>query len=195
MTMTLPPRRFARPKPPGPQPMHWTCEEFHRLGDLGVFEGRHAMLIDGVILEEGPMNPPHAVTLELVETAVRTAFGAGWRVRNQSPLVFGLDVDPEPDLAVIAGSPRDVANHPTTADLVIEVADTSLAFDTDDKRRLYAQAGIREYWVVDVNGRKLIVYREPKNGDFASTVIFDAAAVVSPLANPTAEVRVAELFL
>ena len=52
--------------------------EFHRFGDLGVFEGRRAMLIDGVILEEGPMNPPHAITLGLVEEAIRTAFGAGW---------------------------------------------------------------------------------------------------------------------
>ena len=59
-----------RPALAGPRPMRWTCAEFHRFGDMGVFEGRRAMLIDGVILEEGPMNPPHAITLELVEEAI-----------------------------------------------------------------------------------------------------------------------------
>jgi hypothetical protein len=68
----------ARAATGGPRPVSWTCAEFHRFGDMGVFEGRRAMLIDGVILEEGPMNPPHAITLELVEGAIRTAFGTGW---------------------------------------------------------------------------------------------------------------------
>jgi hypothetical protein len=128
---------------------------------MGVFEGRRAMLIDGVILEQGPMSPPHAITLGLVEEAVRTAFGAGWWLRQQLPLVLGQDTDPQPDLAVVPGRPRDYAGHPTTADLVVEVADSSLSFDTNDKRLLYARAGIRDYWVVDVNGRRLLVYRDP----------------------------------
>jgi hypothetical protein len=89
-----------------------------------MFEGRRAMLIDGVILEEGPMNPPHAITLELVEQTLRGVFGAGWRIRSQSPLVLGQDIDPEPDFAIIAGSVRGSVGHPTTANLVIEVADT-----------------------------------------------------------------------
>src|SRR5713226_3496183 len=102
-TATLPSPALA---PIGPQPVRWTYVEFHRFGDMGVFEGRRALLIDGVILEEGPMNPPHAITLELVEEAIRTAFGAGWRIRSQSPLVLGQELDPEPDCAVIAGTAR-----------------------------------------------------------------------------------------
>jgi Uma2 family endonuclease len=175
--------------------VRWTCAEFHRFGDLGVFEGRRAMLIDGVILEEGPMNPPHAITLELVGEALRTAFGAGWRFRSQSPLVLGQDLDPEPDFAVIAGTPRGSSGHPTSADLVVEVADSSLAFDTNEKRRLYAAAGIREYWVVDVSGRRLLVYRDPQAGDYASQLAFGPAEAVSPLAAPPAAVRVADLLV
>lgn len=144
MTMTLTPPRIARPKPPGPQPVLWTCEEFHRLGDLGVFEGRHAMLIDGVILEEGPMNPPHAQTIGMLQTALPLAFGAGWWMRIQLPLVLGQEIDPEPDFAVVPGSPRDYSDHPTTAELVVEVADASFDFDTNEKRKLYAKAGIRD---------------------------------------------------
>ena len=181
--------------PAGPRPLRWTCGEFHRFGDMGVFEGRRAMLIDGVILEEGPMNPPHAITLELVEETLRTTFGTGWRIRSQSPLVLGQDLDPEPDLAVIAGTPRGSGGHPTMADLVIEVADSSLNFDTNEKRLLYAKAGIREYWVVDVNGRRLLVYRDPQASDYATQQALGPADAVSPLAAPAAVLRVADLLM
>ena len=102
-TITVP---SSRPSLAGPRPLRWTCAEFHRFGDLGVFEGRRAMLIDGVVLEQGPMNPPHAITLGLVAEALRTAFGDGWRFRSQSPLILGQDLDPRPDFAVITGRPR-----------------------------------------------------------------------------------------
>jgi Uma2 family endonuclease len=173
----------------------WTCAEFHRFGDLGVFEGRRAMLIDGVVLEEGPMNPPHAITLELVEETLRIAFGIGWRFRSQSPLVLGQHLDPEPDFAVLAGTPRGSSGHPTTADLVVEVADSPLDFDTNQKRLLYARASIREYWVVDINGRRLLVYRDAQAGDYAIQQTLGPADAVSPLAAPAATVRVADLLV
>lgn len=191
-TISLP---SSRPAPAGPRPLRWTCAEFHRFGDMGVFEGRRAMLIDGVILEEGPMNPPHAITLELVEEALRAAFGAGWRFRSQSPLVLSQDLDPEPDFAVIAGTSRGSSGHPTMADLVVEVADSSLDFDTNEKRLLYARAGIRDYWVVDINGRRLLVYRDPQAGDYTSQKVLGPADAVSPLAAPAATVRVADLLM
>jgi Uma2 family endonuclease len=190
--MLLPSSRAALA---GPRPLLWTCAEFHRVGDMGLFEGRRAMLIDGVILEEGPMNPPHAITLELVEEALRAAFGPGWRIRIQSPLMLGQQLDPEPDLAVIAGTPRGSAGHPTTADLVVEVADSSLDFDTNDKRLPYARAGIRDYWVVDINGRQLLVYRDPQAGDYATQQTLRATDTVSPVALPAAVVPVAVLLL
>ena len=189
-TMLLPTPRTAQSVP---RPLHWTCAEFHRFGDMGAFEGRHAMLIDGVIWEEGPMNPPHAITLELVEAALRTVFGSGWRIRSQSPLVLGEDLDPEPDFAVVAGAPRGSTGHPTTADLVVEVADSSIDFDTNDKRLLYAKAGIREYWVVDINARRLLVYRNPQTGDFANQQSLGSGDTITPLAS-TGAVQVADLL-
>ena len=191
-TMSLPSSQAALA---GPRPVRWTCAEFHRFGDMGVFEGRRAMLINGVILEEGPMNPPHAITLELVEDALRNAIGVGWRFRNQSPLVLGQTLDPEPDFAVIAGTPRGSSGHPTTADLVVEVADSSLDFDTNEKRLLYARAGIRDYWVVDINGRSLLVYRDSQAGDYAIQQALGPADAVYPLAMPAAVVRVADLLV
>ena len=140
------------------------------------------------------MNPPHAITLELVEEVLRIVFRTGWRIRSQSPLVLGQDLDPESDFAVIAGTARGSAGHPTTADLVIEVSDSSLDFDTNQKRLLYARAGISEYWVVDGNGRRLLVYRDPQAGDYAAQQALGPADVISPLAAPAAMVRVADLL-
>jgi Uma2 family endonuclease len=162
---------------------------------MGLFEGRRAMLIDGVILEEGPMNPPHAKSLGLVEEALRKAFGAGWWLRHQSPLVLGQDIDPQPDLAVVTGHPRDYEHHPSTAELVVEAADSSLEFDLNEKRLIYAKAGIREYWVVDINGRRLLVFRDPHGGDYATRQILQATDTISPLALPAAVVRVADLLV
>src|SRR5262245_8837564 len=89
-----------------PQPKRWTCKEFHQLGDMGWFEGKRAILINGEILEMPGPKPPHATATTLVDAVLRAVFGAPqYFVRPQMPLVFGLSTDPEPDIAVIAGSP------------------------------------------------------------------------------------------
>lgn len=196
------PGHIATPVPPGPpRNLRWTVDQFHYLGDLGMFEGRRAWLVDGVIVEEGPMNPPHRIALELSEEALRAAFGSGWRVCNQMPLVLGQTTDPEPDLAVIAGSPRGATSHPSTAALVVEVSDSSLRYDTTTKLSLYAAGRIADYWVLDVAGRQLLVFRDPQPDaaqphgyGYTTQLVLGPADTVSPLAAPTAVVRVADLL-
>src|ERR1700722_1419095 len=113
------PQTIATPISSGPpRNLLWTVDQFHYLGDLGMFEGRRAMLIDGVIVEEGPMNPPHRIALELTTEAMRAVFGTGWRVCVQMPLALGQTTDPCPDVAVIAGSARGTSSHPTSAALI-----------------------------------------------------------------------------
>lgn len=178
-----------------PRPMRWTCAAFHRVGDLGLLEGRRPLLIDGVLLEQGQMSPPHAVALGLVVAALRASLGADWRLRQQMPLVLADDTDPMPDLAVIAGPIRGATGHPATADLVVEVADTSLRFDTTEKRGLYAAASIADYWILDVNGRVLLVFRDPVPGHgYATALTLGPNDTVAPLAAPDASVRVADLL-
>ena len=109
--------------------------------------------------------------------------------------MLGQQLDLEPDLAVVPGRPRNYTGHPTTAVLIVEVADSSLNFDTHAKRLLYAKAAIGEYWVVDVSGRRLLVYRDPQGGDYASQQTLGPTDVVSPLATPAATVRVADLLV
>lgn len=182
----------------GPAAKVWTVDQFHYLGDLGMFEGRRAMLVHGEILEEGPMNPPHAVAGEKTEDAVRAAFGPGWRYRVQKPLVFGLWIDPEPDVAVIRGVPT-LGPHPTTAELVVEISDSSLTYDLTTKAELYATAGIADYWVLDVDGRQLHVFRDPQpipdgGAAYRDRTVHGPADTVAPLAAPGAAVRVADLL-
>lgn len=184
-----------------PRPLTWTCKQFHMLGDMGVFEGARPMLIDGHLLEQGMMNPPHAKAMSKTHRRLQKVFELGWHLRGQSPLVFGLELDPMPDLAAIAGSEDDYADHPTTAALVVEIADSSLKFDTTEKMSLYAAAMIPEYWVLDLTGRQLIVYRDPvadptapHGGTYRTALTVPATGSVNPLANPTASVAVADLL-
>jgi Uma2 family endonuclease len=192
------PAASAAPAPPAPpalpRPFRWTCAEFHRAGEAGVFEGRRPVLIDGVILEQGPMNHPHAIAVELTMIALQAVFAIGWRVRVQLPLVIDLFTDLFPDFAVVAGSPRDLPGHPATAALVVEVSDTTLHFDTNEKLALYARAGVPEYWVLDLNSRRLLVFRDPHGTAYRFQQTYGETNVVSPLAAPTATIRVADLL-
>jgi Uma2 family endonuclease len=160
------------------------------------------MLIRGVLLEQGPMNPPHATALELLVEVLRTAFGPGWRTRSQLPLVLGQDTDPFPDVAMVAGNPRTApAAHPTTAALVVEVSDTTLNYDLTEKAELYATANIPEYWVLDLNARQLHVFRDPAPlpANLAAVAYrthntFNPSDTVSPLAAPNSTITVSDLL-
>ena len=179
----------------------WTADEFNHLGSLGFFEGRRPFLIDGVIWEQGPMNEPHADGVVLLNGVLQAAFGPNWTVRVQLPLNIDAMANPFPDLAVVAGGFR--ANlgrpHPTTADLVAEVSDTTFTTDTTVKAERYARAGIPEYWVLDLEGRQLLVCRDPAPHPVGGHVYrtqwtLGPADTVSPLAAPNATIRVADLL-
>jgi len=109
------------------------------------------------------------------------------------------DSEPEPDLAVLRGSPRDwLADHPSTAALVVEIADTSLRFDRVVKGRVYAAAGIADYWIVNLRDRVIEVYREPIRGvrraRYASAHVTHPGETLTPLAAPGARITVDELL-
>jgi Uma2 family endonuclease len=129
----------------------------------------------------------------------RAAFGTGWRFRVQLPLVLGLDTDPMPDFAMVAGNPRDSSAHPTTAALVVEVSDTTLALDLTEKAEFYATAGIADYWVLDLEGRRLLVFRDPGSlpdgaRAYRTHLTLGPSDSVSPLAAPGATICVKQLL-
>ena len=173
------PTQLTRPPAASPPVRHvWTVAEFHRVNSTGVWAGRRPVLLRGVIWEQGPMNPPHATILALALAELQRLFQAGWYVRVQVPLVLSLDTDPVPDLAVVAGKPLDfLAAHPTAAALVVEVSDTTLAQDLTEKAELYAEAGVADYWVLDINARVLHVLRDPRVIAAGGHRYFDARAL------------------
>jgi Uma2 family endonuclease len=171
------------------------------MAGMGWFTGRRPFLLDGVIMEQGPMNPAHAMGVLLVEAALRAVFGSGWVIRGQLPLAIDEHNDPFPDFAVVQGSPRDFPGvHPTTAALVVEVSDTTLQLDLTEKAERYATAGVPEYWVLDLTARELTVLRDPQPlpkglgaTAYRTRLTFRVGDHVSPLAVP-ASVAVAELL-
>ncbi len=186
----------------GPQPYRWTCDEYRTLRGAGRFNDRRVMLIDGVILIMPLPDPPHNLSVGLIDDWLRIVFTAGYHVRNQMAFDVGTRNDPGPDLAVVAGSRRDLASRQaTSAVLVVEVADSSLDLDTTTKAELYATAGVPDYWVIDLENRQLLIFRDPEplpSGlgatAYRTRMSFQPAATVTPLANPAATVRVADLL-
>ena len=198
--LTHPAPLQGQPAPVGPRPHRFTVTEFHRLNAMGLFAGRRPFLLNGVIWEQGPMEAPHGNGVERTD-AVRAAFGPGWRFRVQLPLVLGQEVDPMPDIAVVAGALTGSPDHPTTAVLVVEVSDTTLRVDVTEKAEQYATAGIQEYWVLDLNGRQLLVFRNPiplppglAATAYSQQKSYGPADRVSPLAAPNASILVGDLL-
>lgn len=193
----------STPTPPsGPQPYRWTCDEYRALRGAGRFNDRRVMLIDGVILIMPLPDPPHNLSVGLVDDWLRMVFASGYHVRNQMAFDVGTQNDPGPDLAVVAGSRRDLATQQaTSAVLVVEVADSSLDLDSTTKAELYATAGVPDYWVIDLENRKLLVFRDPvplPSGlgatAYRTRQSFNPNDTVTPLANPAAAVKVADLL-
>ncbi len=200
--------KVVRPKPGSrrrpmadeePRPIKWTREEYYRLGDAGYFRGQRVQLIEGSVIQMSPQKNAHSVSLLLTCDLMKALFGSTRTVRYQLPLTLSDVSEPEPDVAIVTGKPRDWSDHPTTADLVIEISDSTLKFDLTDKAALYAQAPIPEYWVVDLVHRQLIVHRQPKRprsgaARYDEVTVYEAGAVVKPLAKPRASVKVADLL-
>ncbi|MEM6552069.1 MAG: Uma2 family endonuclease [Planctomycetota bacterium] len=153
--------RAAQPVEREAAPMKWTREQYYAAGEAGVFTGRRVELIGGTIVEMAPQKNTHAVCVGLLQGLFTRLYGDACWVRMQLPLRIKEVSEPEPDVAVVTGSPRDYDEHPDAALLVVEASDSTLAYDRGAKASLYAAGGIEEYWVVNLIERVLEVYRSP----------------------------------
>lgn len=182
-----------------PRPFRFTREQYYQLGRLGFFDGKRVERIRGEIIEMSPVGWPHVVACRKTAQALeRTFAGIGWVSRNEQPISLS-DSDPQPDVMVVAGQFEDYSDHPTTALLVVEVADTTLVRDTTAKAELYATDGISDYWVIDIENRRLLVFRDPApitagGHSYRTHLTLGPADTVAPLAAPAAAVAVADLL-
>src|SRR5262249_29672145 len=141
--------------------------EYECLVERGLFEPDDRVeLIDGLLVVREPQSAPHLVALQLAQRALQRASGAGGTVRPPGPAASDEAPEPEPDLAVVPGAPRDyVGGHPARPALVVEVSVTRLDFDREYKASLYARAAIVDYWIVNLVDRVVEVRRRPITSD------------------------------
>jgi Uma2 family endonuclease len=193
---------MARALEHGAKARRWRRVEYERLVDLGVFAGERLELLDGVLIAREPQGSPHAAIATTVGQILAAAFGAGWHTRLHSPLALGDFSEPEPDVAVVAGEPKDyIAAHPSSAALVVEVADSSLRLDRRFKAGIYARAGLPEYWIVNLVDRVLEVHRAPQapadaeeDWSYRSMEVLRPPSHATPLAAPHTSIPVADLL-
>jgi Uma2 family endonuclease len=175
--------------------VHWTLSDYDRMIEAGLFDGavrRRVELVYGEVCEMTPIGPLHLeAVMRLSEWSYGSVPAGRARVLVQGPIgIPELESVPEPDIAWVV--PRDYSrSRPTAAEvlLVIEVAESSLAYDRGAKADLYAAAGIAEYWVVDLPAQVVEVYREPVAGHYRSLHTFSGDDEVRPLCFPEVVLR------
>ena len=182
----------------------WTRDEFWKLHEAGIFGSDRYELIGGEIVTKMTQSNWHAIGLDLTRDALAAAFGPNYWVRVQNSLDLSPLSVPDPDIAVTPGTVRQQRGqraNPTSALLIVEVSDTTLATDRGRKASLYAAAGIADYWILNIADSVLEVRRDPRpdaTQDFgfgyASLATLTAADFATPISAPAARIAVADLL-
>ena len=173
----------------------WTLADYHDMINAGLFEGRHIELLNGLIVEMPPEGPEHADSSTVLMPQLWRVASGRYQVRAGKPIsIPPNDSEPEPDIALVRDqSYRNAHPHPEDIFLVVEFSKTSLEKDTEDKRLIYAEAGIAEYWVVNLRDGCVITYRGPSEGDYRlEDKIFSGN--LYPLAFPDVVINVDQLL-
>ena len=180
----------------------WTREEYHQMGQVGLFLDKRVQLIEGQVVEMSPMKSAHATAINFTVEVLRSLLLLGMHIREQQPLVLSPTSEPEPDIAIVSGLIREyVQDHPTTALLVVEISDSTLRFDRQVKGSLYARSDLQDYWIVNLVDRCLEVYRSPRVDPeamygfrYGEPMIYSRDQSLTPLALPDRSISVATLL-
>ena len=198
-------RRYAEWRAGTPLPWLWRMKRarYDAMVAKGTLEeGDPIELLDGLLIVREPEGGRHAVIVGRVRQVLERAFGQGFYVREDKPFALDDTSEPEPDVVVIRGpDSRYIDRHPSKQLLVVEVAESSLARDRTFKARLYARAGVTDYWIVNLVDEVLEVYRQPAKAParrfgwkYGSVKLLKRGATVAPRAAPRAKIRVADLL-
>lgn len=175
----------------------WTIQDYHRIVAAGILEGRQVELLNGEIVEMAPEGEPHAYTSDEAGEYLIYLLGSRAKVRQGKPItLLQSNSEPEPDIAVVQRLGRDYREHhpyPENIFWLIEYSDSSLSKDLEIKTKVYAAAGIPEYWVINLRTSELIVWRSPTNEGYQSKEIL-TQGTINPLAFPDVAVSVKRLL-
>ena len=175
----------------------WTLEQYHQMIEAGILDSQPVELLNGEIIEMPPEREPHAYGSSDVGDYLRELLGNRAKVREGHPITIPSSrSEPEPDLAIVQPLGREYLEHhpyPENVYWLIEFSNSSLAKDLDPKAKVYAAAGIAEYWVVNLKAMTLIVMREPVDGEYQSVVTLTGGDI-KPLAFSDLSVSVRRLL-
>jgi Uma2 family endonuclease len=175
----------------------WTLEQYHQIIKAGILDEQSVELLDGEIVEMPPEGEPHAYYSRTDAKYLERLLGDRVEVLQGKPItIAATQSEPEPDIAVVQPLGREYLSHhpyPENIFWLIEFSNSSLKKDLDNKAKIYATAGIAEYWVVNLQSMELIVMRDPVDGEYRSQKTMKSG-VVHPLAFPDVEVSVQQLI-
>lgn len=177
------------------RPAPWRCtrDQFHQMGEEGLFKGQRVILIEGEILIMPPVGNLHSGIVTLASEVLRDLFGAGFFVSEEKPFDVGKATDPQPDIAVIAGTIRDYFSRGLTeAALIVEVSHSTLSYDRREKASLYASAGVADYWIINIDQKpaQIEVHRQPVPDEaqphgfgYRDRTVHQGGDIIQPLAS------------
>ena len=176
----------------------FSVADYYRMAETGVLKpGARFELLDGKIIDMSPIGPFHGGAVNRLIRFFGKMSSGRWLVSAQNPVHLDEYSEPQPDLMLLKPAPDDyTSRHPRPDDvfLLIEVADTTLVYDRDEKLPMYARAGICEVWILNLPARNIEIYREPHFAGYASNLTVKAGEKASPLAFPEVELPVSELL-
>lgn len=175
---------------PGPIEYHWTVDAYYRAYNAGVFEHPERLeLIQGRIIENMSQGPRHSTLASVIADMLSDAMRPGFAIRQEKPIRIDFDGEPISDVMALRGRQADYGERqptPEDAALVVEVSDTTVAYDLGGKALLYSQAGIADYWGVLVNEAAIVRHRTPTPGGYQDVTRLSGSDMLSPLAAPEA---------
>ena len=175
-----------------------TVTEYYRMGALGIIDSDESIeLIDGQIFKKPMKGTSHEAAITRIGRKLGNSLEEKALIRYQSPIHLNEYSEPEPDIAVVEIDVLDYEEHhplPSEIHLLIEVADSSIDRDTDFKAKVYAKAGIKDYWVLDIINRQLYVFRQPFEGEYQQKIILSDHEEVSILAFEYITIKVAQML-
>lgn len=181
-----------------PAPHLFTVDEYYRMAEIGLLtEDSRVELIDGVIIDMPPIRPGHSGNVIWFTDAFRELLGGLAQLSIQNPVRLGLRVEPQPDVMLLRPRADHYrTSHPGPEDvlLLVEVADSSLTYDRKTKARIYARAGIADYWIVNLVGSALEVHRDPARSRYRSVQVLKHGDVLHPLAFPDVSIAVSDIL-
>ncbi|MEQ8756461.1 MAG: Uma2 family endonuclease [Coleofasciculus sp. G1-WW12-02] len=173
----------------------WTVADYHRLIETGILSNRRVELLQGELVEMPPEGPIHSYVTEGGVHYLRSLLQGLAVVREAHPITLA-DSEPQPDVAIVQ-PPRQryLQHHPYPQDIfwLIEISQSTLDYDLNDKRKTYALADIPEYWVVNLKAHQVHVFRQPQQGEYLETFVITQGTIF-PLAFPTIEVSINRFF-